>query len=88
MTLIAPQGGTLVNRIPPDDQRTSLREGAARLPGLTLDPRALAYLALIGTGAASPPTGFAGRARRRRGELPAPVPALSASGALPHEVTA
>jgi sulfate adenylyltransferase len=60
MSLIAPHGGTLVNRIPSGSARESLVDRADRIHGVTLDPWALADLELIATGAASPLTGFVG----------------------------
>ena len=65
MPLIAPHGGTLVDRIPTGRERESLVERAARAAAVTLDPWALADLELIATGAASPLTGFVGEADYR-----------------------
>jgi sulfate adenylyltransferase len=66
MTLVAPHGGTLVDRIVSPDRVASLAAEAGTLPQLTLDARELADLELIATGAASPLTGFLGEADYRR----------------------
>jgi sulfate adenylyltransferase len=58
--LVAPHGGALVDRIAADPD--ALRAEAEALPSLRLDPRELADLELIATGAASPLTGFLTRA--------------------------
>ncbi len=58
--LVAPHGGTLVNRIVPERTIPSFLDEARDLPHLVLDARELADLELIGTGAASPLTGFLG----------------------------
>jgi sulfate adenylyltransferase len=60
MTLVAPHGGALVDRISTDP--TALRARAAGLPAIALDARELADLELVAIGAASPLTGFVGRA--------------------------
>jgi sulfate adenylyltransferase len=60
--LVSPHGGPLVDRIVPLAEAEALRRRAALLPSLTLDPRELADLELIATGAASPLTGFLGAA--------------------------
>jgi sulfate adenylyltransferase len=65
MPLIAPHGGTLVDRIPTGRERESLVERAAHALAVILDPWALADLELIATGAASPLTGFVGEADYR-----------------------
>jgi sulfate adenylyltransferase len=56
--LVTPHGGTLVDRFVPVSDVESLRGLAHRLPALTLDPRELADLELVATGAASPLSGF------------------------------
>ncbi len=61
-TLVAPHGGTLVDRIVPEQDAPALRDLAARLPSIALDARELADLELIATGAASPLRGFLGLA--------------------------
>jgi sulfate adenylyltransferase len=60
--MIAPHGGTLINRIveSPETER-ELREEAKGLRRLTLTGRELNDLALIGNGALSPLTGFMAR---------------------------
>ena len=60
MTLVAPHGCALVDRISTDP--TALRARAAGLPAIALDARELADLELVAIGAASPLTGFVGRA--------------------------
>src|SRR5262249_45302304 len=65
-TQVAPHGGTLIDRVLPDDQAAALRARAARLPRVTLDPREVADVELIAIGAASPLTGFLGSADYRR----------------------
>jgi len=59
-SIVAPHGGTLVDRLVPEDEAPALRERAGSLPRLALDARELADLELIATGAASPLTGFLG----------------------------
>jgi sulfate adenylyltransferase len=63
---IAPHGGTLVNRELGGDERRAALELAAALPSLTVDPRTVADLELIATGAYSPLTGFMGLADYQR----------------------
>ena len=60
--LVAPHGGTLVDRFVPAEEVEALRHRAENLPQITLDARELADLELIATGAASPLTGFLGLA--------------------------
>jgi sulfate adenylyltransferase len=60
-TTIAPHGGTLVQRLMSEDERTAARELVTRLPSITLDPRGVADVGLIASGAYSPLTGFLGR---------------------------
>ncbi|HEY9737916.1 MAG TPA: sulfate adenylyltransferase [Trichocoleus sp.] len=55
---IAPHGGTLVNRIVSDDQRSVFLDKADFLPRVTLDERAFSDLAMIAIGGFSPLTGF------------------------------
>src|SRR5205085_7412623 len=57
-TTIAPHGGTLVQRLVSDAERPAVLARASRLPSLTLDPRGVADLGLLATGAYSPLTGF------------------------------
>ncbi len=60
MSLVTAHGGTLVDRIVDPARADALR--AETLPVITLDARELADLELIAIGAASPITGFLGRA--------------------------
>jgi sulfate adenylyltransferase len=62
ITAVTPHGGILVDRFVAAGEEQALRERASALPRLTLDPRELADLELIATGAASPLTGFLGQA--------------------------
>jgi sulfate adenylyltransferase len=56
--IVAPHGGTLVDRtIPTEERQERLRE-AAELPGVSLGPRALSDLQMISTGVFSPLEGF------------------------------
>ncbi len=59
--MIAPLGGTLVDRVAPADRADALRERAAELPAMRLNARETSDLALIATGAMSPLEGFMGR---------------------------
>jgi sulfate adenylyltransferase len=59
-TLVAPHGGTLVERIVADEEAASLLARAPQLPRITLDTRELSDLELLATGAASPLRGFNG----------------------------
>jgi len=61
-SLVQPHGGTLVDRVVPPTEADAFRAAAHGLPSLVLDARELADLELIGTGAASPLTGFLGSA--------------------------
>jgi len=56
--LIAPHGGTLINRLLLADQRETARERAAALPQIVLTDANLADLEMIATGGMSPLTGF------------------------------
>jgi sulfate adenylyltransferase len=58
--LVPPHGGVLVERIVSDHAARTLRREAALLPTLRLDPREIADLELLATGAASPLAGFLG----------------------------
>jgi sulfate adenylyltransferase len=60
-TTIAPHGGTLVQRLMSEDERTAALELVTRLPSITLDPRGVADVGLIASGGYSPLTGFLGR---------------------------
>ncbi len=59
---IPPHGGVLVDRFVAPGDEEALRQRASALPRITLDPRELADVELIATGAASPLTGFLGSA--------------------------
>src|SRR6266581_2000828 len=62
ITTIPPHGGILVQRVLEGEERRAALSRAARLPSLTLDPRGVADLGLLATGAYSPLTGFMTRA--------------------------
>src|SRR6266487_694598 len=62
ITTIPPHGGILVERVLEGEERRAALSRAARLPSLTLDPRGVADLGLLATGAYSPLTGFMTRA--------------------------
>jgi sulfate adenylyltransferase/3'-phosphoadenosine 5'-phosphosulfate synthase len=55
---IAPHGGQLINRLASPTQLAALRDRLFRLPRLSLGPRALSDLDMIGVGAFSPLEGF------------------------------
>ena len=65
-TPIAAHGGTLVSRVIAGEEHPAALELAAALPSLTVDPRAVADLELIATGAYSPLSGFMGLADYQR----------------------
>ncbi|MGK7887835.1 MAG: sulfate adenylyltransferase [Leptolyngbyaceae cyanobacterium] len=56
--LIAPHGGTLINRIATPEQKAEFLSKADSLPRLTLDQRATSDLEMIAIGGFSPLTGF------------------------------
>ncbi|NET52625.1 MAG: sulfate adenylyltransferase, partial [Merismopedia sp. SIO2A8] len=56
--LIAPHGGTLINRIASPDQKAEFLAQADSLPRLTLDARATSDLEMIAIGGFSPLSGF------------------------------
>lgn len=56
--MIAPHGGTLINRYAAESERQSLLEKAAQLPALQLDDKNISDLEMIASGAMSPLTGF------------------------------
>jgi sulfate adenylyltransferase len=62
MSLNAPHGGKLVNRIVDASQAQSVAKEAASLPALVLSPREQFDLEMIGIGAFSPLQGFLGQA--------------------------
>src|SRR5919205_957534 len=57
---IAPHGGTLVNLLVPDGDRSRLAEEAGNYPKLTVKERELSDLEMLAIGALSPLTGFVG----------------------------
>ncbi|MCU0511834.1 MAG: sulfate adenylyltransferase [Anaerolineae bacterium] len=63
--LIAPHGGTLINRLLTGAAREQALEAAATLPAIALNDTSLADLEMIATGALSPLTGFMGAADYR-----------------------
>jgi sulfate adenylyltransferase len=65
MSLIAPHGGHLIDRLLPEAARTEASARAARLPRVQLNAVQLSDLFLIATGAYSPLTGFLGQADYR-----------------------
>lgn len=65
-SLIAPYGGSLVDRVARGEERAELIHHATRLPSVTLSPRALCDLELIATGGFSPLTRFMGKADYER----------------------
>jgi sulfate adenylyltransferase len=60
--LVTPHGGTLVDRLVPEEREAAFLAAAESLVSLTLDAREAADLELIAIGAASPLTGFLGKA--------------------------
>jgi len=60
--MIAPHGGTLVNRVIPDSARAAAVERAAALPGLVINHDLARDAQNIARGVFSPLTGFIGRA--------------------------
>jgi sulfate adenylyltransferase len=56
--MIAPHGGTLINRMADSTLESELRQESKGLRALTLSPRELNDLALIGNGALSPLSGY------------------------------
>jgi len=61
-TLIAPHGGTLVNRIVDESTAAELKAAAADLPSITLSQKQACDLEMIAIGAFSPLTGFVKKA--------------------------
>jgi sulfate adenylyltransferase len=57
-TVIAPHGGSLVDRTVTGDEATALAEEAAQLPRIALSEKQTADLDMIASGALSPLTGF------------------------------
>ncbi|MEO0866900.1 MAG: sulfate adenylyltransferase [Cyanobacteria bacterium J06642_11] len=60
--LIAPHGGTLINRLASGEQKEEFLSKAEFLPQVTLDERALSDLVMIAIGGFSPLEGFMGKA--------------------------
>jgi sulfate adenylyltransferase len=60
--LVEPHGGTLIDRIVPEKEIQALKNRAETLPKITMDAREQADVELIAIGAASPLTGFMGKA--------------------------
>lgn len=60
--LVEPHGGTLIDRIVPEKDIQALKNRAEKLPKITMDAREQADVELIAIGAASPLTGFMGKA--------------------------
>ncbi|MGG4194793.1 sulfate adenylyltransferase [Paenibacillus jamilae] len=58
MSTIEPHGGTLINRMVPEDEKEQKRNEAAALPRISLDARTLSDIEMIGVGAFSPLEGF------------------------------
>ena len=58
ITTIPPHGGTLVQRVLEGEEGRAALSQASRLPSISLDPRGVADLGLLATGAYSPLTGF------------------------------
>ncbi|WP_268627100.1 sulfate adenylyltransferase [Paenibacillus alvei] len=58
MSTIEPHGGTLINRLVPEDEKELKRNVAAALPRISLDARTLSDIEMIGVGAFSPLEGF------------------------------
>ncbi len=61
-TLIAPHGGTLVDRLARPDRAKALTTEAKKLPAVTLSAKQSCDLEMIAIGAFSPLTGFVGKA--------------------------
>ena len=61
-SLIAPHGGTLVNRIVDEATASTLKSEANDLPSITLSDKQACDLEMIAIGAFSPLTGFVGQA--------------------------
>ncbi len=62
MSLVAPHGGTLINRVLPADKVAAATKEAESLFSITLSPREQFDLEMIAIGAFSPLTGFMGKA--------------------------
>ncbi len=62
MSLVAPHGGTLVNRVLSGDAAAAAKTEAASLKAINLSPREAFDLEMIAIGAFSPITGFMGEA--------------------------
>src|SRR3954467_15710292 len=66
MSLVAPHGGTLVNRVLNLEAAKAASSEAKSLPAITLSPRESFDLEMIAIGAFSPLTGFMGEADFKR----------------------
>src|SRR5437762_7201437 len=66
MSLVAPHGGSLVNRILSPEAAKAASAEAKALPAITLSPREAFDLEMIAIGAFSPLTGFVGEADFKR----------------------
>lgn len=64
--LIAPHGGTLINRVVADDRRDAMLARARKAPVVTISEVTLSDLHLIAIGVVSPLTGFIGSADYKR----------------------
>jgi sulfate adenylyltransferase len=62
MSLVAPHGGTLVNRVLDPSRAAAAQQEAAKLPAVTLSAREAFDLEMIAIGAFSPLKGFMGQA--------------------------
>jgi sulfate adenylyltransferase len=86
--IIAPYGGTLIDRRVAGDEAESLRAEAGDMPTIALSPRLMSDLYLIAVGGLSPLTGFMGTAdfeavledMKLAGDLPWAVPIVLPAG--------
>ena len=61
--MIAPHGGTLIDRVLSPEAEAELKSKASELPSITLNNREISDLKMIGIGAFSPLDGFMGQAQ-------------------------